>query len=127
MDSQGIRFDVIVLRNKLSRGVASQDAVDKLRGLRDELSEQRVPMQRTWARAVSTALKCVQRGEVERAARELNFVHNLPLTSGDFEDWDSRYFFEFELLGYVEMSSEEAIREMLKAVGADLLELDSWN
>jgi len=55
---------------------------------------------------VKNCLYDVGLGDFESAAREINFIHNLPLSAVDVSNWDEYFFYAMEIPLYVEIAQK---------------------
>jgi hypothetical protein len=55
--------------------------------------------------------------DMKKASIEINFIHNLPITGGK---WDEEYFYNAELLGYIERINDLPRVKKVISVLADI-------
>ncbi len=125
IDSKGIKFEVVVIRNQLLRGMSSDETKHRLDAMLAEIrSASSMPFLHSWEMGLQSALEQVDAGNLGAAAVQLNVIHNLPLSPSELDSWDRDHFFKIEIGNLTDRAETTMIARMIMAIGVDLWHLE---
>lgn len=95
-------LEIAYIRNLLFNRQFDQDAQDMLT-LAHELSiKSDGPFVKLIDSCIKNCLEDIRVEDFQSAAKELNFIHNLPINFLELKSWNENFFYEFEISNYLD-------------------------
>jgi hypothetical protein len=110
-----------ILRNRLVNGHFKDTDAGALSEATAEIRSGTSPFREFMLDALNEARAAVEAGELKQAIREVNLIHNLPMSSSDARTWDENHFLTIELPSYMNQEhAPDRLRAVLVGVGPAL-------
>lgn len=112
--------DLAYIRNELLNDHCTDEITNMIKATQRSLVQSNNPFFPVCQQAITNALEDIESNKFEDAGYQINFIHNIPMQSEDFNKWNSDHFYEFEVPLYFEHTNGvERIKKMI-AILADL-------
>lgn len=107
-------IDLAHLRNQLSNNVFKENEEHLFEEIRTKVELYDSIFAKVILKGLGNALMDARQRNFESASREMQFIHNLPISDEELRGWDEKYFYTCELLGYLDTSqNQDRIKEYI--------------